>query len=315
MEQMSLQRLPRLLDQGLGEAMLALRQPWRSLEAWRGLVAEERRFGRSADQAVITVVVPLYRRWDFVLGQVAAFAQDSCFLKGEARLLYVVDDPSIEAEFLGWCEGQLQDDVVDVSVLCLRRNSGFALACNTGVLKAQTQHVCLLNSDVLPLSSGWLEPLQQVLMAQPQALVAPLLLTDTGLIQHAGMRRQDSVATGLPTCVHPGKGLSPQRLDNQAEPLAVEALSGAALCMERQRFLGMGGFDPAFGRGDFEDLELSVRWQQQQGPCLMVTSARLVHLERQSLKPEIEVLPQARSCCNAWLARHLIAAAAGAHRT
>ena len=37
------------------------------------------------------------------------------------------------------------------------------------------------------------------------------------------------------------------------------------LMFERDRYLGMGGLDPSFGRGDFEDLELSQRWKQQQG--------------------------------------------------
>jgi hypothetical protein len=67
-------------------------------------------------------------------------------------------------------------------------------------------------------------------------------------------------------------------------------------------FLELGGFNPIFGSGDFEDLDLSFRWKESIGELLICSTARLVHLERQSM--ETAFLPVKRewqerfnACC------------------
>ena len=45
----------------------------------------------------------------------------------------------------------------------------------------------------------------------------------------------------------------------------------------------MGGFDPIFGRGDFEDLDLSLRWKEKNGALLISQTVHMVHLERQTM--------------------------------
>ena len=47
-------------------------------------------------------------------------------------------------------------------------------------------------------------------------------------------------------------------------------------------FMNLGGFDP-FGRGDFEDLDLSLRWKEEVGPMLISLETQMVHLERQTM--------------------------------
>ena len=306
-----IERLPQLLHAALGPCLLEAREPWLQPSQWLSLIKGRHQYGTRASgvQPEITVVVPLYRRWDFVLGQVAGFAVDPWFQTGRAELLYVVDDPSIASEFLGWCEGQLCYEPLAITVLTLQRNTGFAMACNTGVLAADTPLVCLLNSDVLPIKPGWLAPLVKQQLESPRALVAPLLLYDNGLIQHAGMDVQRCVdGSELPACHHPLKGLhldQLQQLSPDGNPYRVEALSGAALLFERQHYLDLGGFDPVFGRGDFEDLELSLRWQRDSGDLWMVPEAVLTHLERQSFSRDQDILSQWRQVVNAWLAKEL----------
>jgi GT2 family glycosyltransferase len=117
-----------------------------------------------------------------------------------------------------------------------------------------------------------------------------------------------SPARDCTACIHPLKGLRPEgftHLDPGADPFVVEALSGAALLFERERFLAMGGFDPVFGRGDFEDLDLSLRWQTQHGTCVIVPASRLTHLERQSISREPDRLALWRQRLNALMARWL----------
>ena len=91
-------------------------------------------------------------------------------------------------------------------------------------------------------------------------------------------------------------------LDGIQEPLAV---SGAVLAFQRDTFLHAGGFDPIFGRGDFEDLELSLRWKRLSGPLFQVHSASLYHIERQSMNVVESDLKEWRARFNALCAMRL----------
>ena len=151
-----------------------------------------------------------------------------------------------------------------------------------------------------------MQPLFRTLKMVPNAMVAPMLLMDEGQIQHAGMTAQPQGFGDLPACVHSLKGLDPAHLKDLSPngfPYDVELLSGAALMFERQRFLELGGFDPVFGRGDFEDLELSLRWRRSGGFLQLDPSARLTHLERQSITHQQDPLTQWRALLNAWQAK------------
>ena len=181
------------------------------------------------------------------------------------------------------------------------------MACNVGVSLVTTSQVCLLNSDVLSLSVNWLTPLSTYLAENPDELVAPVLLTDDGSVQHAGMHVDVDLSSSLPRCVHSLKGLDPSQLNElsaNSSPYSVDALSGAALIFEKSRFLSIGGFQPVFGRGDFEDLELSLRWKRlYKSKLTIIPDSRLLHLERQSIDSQETPLSQWRLMLNAWFAK------------
>ena len=303
--QVPLRSLPSLLDAGLGSSLLELSRPLRNVSGWPALIQRTQQVGRPAPQAEITLVIPLYGRWEYLRGHVAGFAMDPWFQQGRVRLLYVCDDPRLHL-LHRWCAMHLAHETLDIRVISLRRNMGFGMACNIGVQAAETPLVCLMNSDVMPIDPGWLDPLHQQIQAHPEQLLAPLLVYDTGLIQHAGMvtEVQDNGCRGFPANIHPYKGLAVDALeqrDPELNPYSVESLSAAMLLFERQRFLEMGGFDPCFGRGDFEDLELSQRWRQQ-GDLVVVPQSRLTLLERQSMDSGAEEPAAWRLQANAWLA-------------
>ena len=89
----------------------------------------------------------------------------------------------------------------------------------------------------------------------------------------------------VPCNLHLLKGLSLSQLGNYVDKdeWVVPFLSGAVLAFSRKLFLDIGGFEPIFGRGDFEDLDLSVRWKKNNGSLLICGQSHLTHLERQSM--------------------------------
>jgi GT2 family glycosyltransferase len=297
------------MQEVLGKELLRLRQPLQDKNHWSSYISMEQRYGNNAVAAEISIVVPLYRRWDFVLGQLAAFSMDEIFQKGKVKIIYVIDDPSIQAEFLVWCNKHMQQESLGIEVIALRKNMGFAMACNIGIQYADTDLVCLLNSDIFPSQPGWLLPLLATHQEKQNALIAPLLMYENGLIQHAGMEvHWSDTSDGLPVCIHPHKGLDLSQLSHiqaTATAYSADALSGAALFFDRKIFLDLGGFDPAFGSGDFEDLEFSLRWKRTQAELLMVPNSKLIHLEGQSICRKPDLWTSWRQGCNAWLAKEL----------
>ena len=307
--QVPVRSLPQLMDVALGGALLELSLPLKDQGSWPSFVQRTQRLGLPASDAEITVVIPLYGRWEFMRGHVAGFAMDPWFQQGRVRLLYVCDDPRLHL-LHRWCAMHLSDEQMDISLITLSRNMGFGMACNIGVQAAQTPLVCLMNSDVMPMTPGWLGPLHHHIQEHPNHLLGPMLVYDNGLIQHVGMTTdvQDNGCRGFPANIHPHKGLSVaelQRGNPNLSAFAVESLSAAMLMFERERFLEIGGFHPAFGRGDFEDLEFSQRWRQKQGEPWMVPQACLCHLERQSMGSGADELAEWSLQANAWLAMEL----------
>ena len=284
-----LSQLPDLLDDGLFALACRLRDPLRDKAIWSTWIAQDESTGCPPSAPKATLVIPLFRVWDiFMQGHLAAFALDPTFCSGDVEILYLVDDPMIEMDVVHWLRNRGSYLPFPIRVVCLRRNMGFGMACNIGVQAARSDVVVLMNSDVFPDSREWVDVLLERLRTHPDALVAPLLSYETGLLQHFGMHVgfDGSKTAPIPCNFHSLKGLYPTQLrlevamEGLREP---QAISGAVLAFHRDDFLKAGGFDPIFGRGDFEDLELSMRWKRLCGPLFQDASARLLHLERQSM--------------------------------
>lgn len=165
---------------------------------------------------------------------------------GPADQLIVVDNASVDdsAEVVARESTRAQVERLSVNV-------GFAGGVNVAVGLATTDLVLLLNPDAVP-QPGCLDALAQVAVAEPgwgcwQAMVA---LSDGEHVNTAGGRLHFlgfgwSGAWGDPVAAHQGRR-------------PVGFASGAALCIRREIWDALGGFDPHYFMY-CEDLELSVR--------------------------------------------------------
>ena len=122
------------------------------------------------------------------------------------------------------------------------------MACNIGVSAVKTEHVVLMNSDVMPIRSGWLDTFNEILRCNATALLSGILLYDNHRIQHAGMTLafSGSKSSPIPCNIHPMKGLSLDQLLKVypgEEVAEVFALTGALLAFNRDLFMCLG-FEP-----------------------------------------------------------------------
>ena len=303
---------PDLIPKGVFELAKILSHPLKQQNNWSKCIRQENYFGAvTSASAHTTIVIPLYRLWhQFMQGHLAAFSMDSDFLSGQIVVMYVVDDPAIEYQVLNWARIYLHDCPYPVRIVSLVHNYGFGMACNVGVQAVHTPQVVLMNSDVMPIKPGWLQEMRHMWTHNPTALVSAVLLYDDLKIQHCGMNLAFSgtQTSPVPCNIHVMKGVHfDQSIDQfpDTDVWNVFAMTGALLAFNRELFLQVGGFDPIFGRGDFEDVDFSLRWKESIGPLLITRAAQLIHLERQTMNVLMSDQRQWQERFNSCCALHL----------
>jgi GT2 family glycosyltransferase len=194
-----------------------------------------------SDPAAVSVVMVTHNARDWTERALRALA-DKTDVPYE---LLVVDNASTDGT------RDLLASLEDATVVFNDENRGFGAANNQGAALAGGPHVVFLNSDVL-VHQGWLSPLLGLLADEKVAAVGPRLLNLDGSLQLAGALLSRSGST-----LEYGFGDDPDRPE-YAFRREVDYLSGACLLVRRTAFDEVGGFDPVYGLGYFEDADLCL---------------------------------------------------------
>lgn len=230
----------------------------------------------------ISLIIPLYRETRFIRSQLIAFDVDP-FVRAHCQIVYVVDDPLIAQRVRNMLLSAPNVFSLDIRLVILERNGGYALANNLGVGEASGNLLVLMNSDITPERPGWLEPMVERLEALPaRSVIGPKLLYPDQSLQHAGMYFFRLPDIGYWQNMHFYKGYG-----RDFAPATVErdvpAVTGALMLLRRQDFLDVGGFTTDYVIGDYEDSDLCLKLRAAGGTCLYMASVALMHFERQSM--------------------------------
>ncbi|MFM2279187.1 MAG: hypothetical protein RLZZ444_1418, partial [Pseudomonadota bacterium] len=217
----------------------------------------------------------------FMRAQLMAFAIDP-MVAADCEIVYVVDDPLIQSEVDYILGGLDYLHALDILMVTLARNGGYALANNFGVEAASGDRLVLMNSDVVPEAPGWLEPALSRLDQLPYASVigARLLYADHSL-QHAGMFFF-KLAQGYWQNMHYWKGYG-RDFPEAVKEREVPAVTGALMILDRSAYRAVGGFTADYVVGDYEDSDLCLKLRERGGLCIYLPSVTLFHFERQSM--------------------------------
>jgi GT2 family glycosyltransferase len=146
----------------------------------------------------------------------------------------------------------LEHAVRGATVLRGERNVGFGSAANWGAMAAKGRYLVFLNSDAF-VHEGWLDALIARVESFPNAVASvPRLLNLDGTLQEAG----PFVGRDGSTFAH-GYGDDPGAPDYGFARI-VDYGSAACLLVLRSAFARVGGFDPAYGIGYCEDVDLAL---------------------------------------------------------
>jgi len=135
---------------------------------------------------------------------------------------------------------------------------------------------------VLPERPGWLHKLVNFYDSTPNVgAVGPKLLFEDDSIQHAGLFFRSAPASNVWSNEHFFKGLH-RSLPASAATRRVPAVTAACMLVERALYEEVGGFRACFVKGDFEDSDLCLRFEERGRPSWYFADVALYHLEGQS---------------------------------
>lgn len=268
-------------DGGQPAVLRHLADIWQGESLMEGLSSKVNHFGELNNDPLVSVIIPIYGRYDFLQHQLLAFLNDDDMQNHE--IIYVLDDPRIEREFNIMCHGVFNTFKHPFKTIYAGKNLGFAGANNLGATVANGKYLLALNSDVMPSTTGWLGRLvEKFSTLDSPGILGTKLVYEDETIQHIGMVFQDDAYyPGIWMNYHPHKGM-PSHLINTKETKLTELVTGACMLMEKDFFISVGGFDTRYILGDFEDSDLCMKAYQHNKKIYIDTQESLYHLERLS---------------------------------
>ncbi len=253
-------------------------------------------YGRPPGEPAISVVVPLYKRLDFLEHQLLHFSRDPAF--ADVELIYVLDSVDQRDELAAQARELFALHRLPFKVVNLTAGAGFAGANRHGIRQAEGERLLLLNSDVIPDRPGWLAAMDAFYGKTPGiGALGPKLLYEDDSLQHAGLYFHRA-AEGEPwENAHCFKGLHRTwPAANVARP--VPAVTAACMMVDRALYEEVGGLPLHYVQGDYEDSELCLRLAAAGRESWYLPAVELYHLEGQSYVPGVRRIP---SEYNKWL--------------
>lgn len=161
---------------------------------------------------------------------------------------------------------------------------GYGAANMAGAKIARGEFLSLINSDMF-VGKGWLSTILASFAHWPDAgLIGPLFLGERMLVTEAGGIIWSDASAG-----NYGRGDYVNHNVSFARP--VDYISAAGVVILRSAFFEIGGFDPLFGRGYYEDTDLAMSLNAhgyQVGElacwCYLFTVCTLFHLSGVTLR-------------------------------
>lgn len=140
--------------------------------------------------------------------------------------------------------------------ICQRNlvNLGFAGNCNAGAMRATGDILFFLNQDTKALTEAWDSQLLAAFLTPAVGIAGPTLLSPDGRVQSVG-----GLFDAACQPYHAALGFANADYDALREPRDVSWTTGAAFAIHRGLWQQLGGFDTAYGRGYWEDVDLCVR--------------------------------------------------------
>jgi N-acetylglucosaminyl-diphospho-decaprenol L-rhamnosyltransferase len=226
--------------------------------------------GNSGQQQVLTTVIVVhYNTPELLFACLDTFCRQSL---ARGWQVIVVDNGSDQD-----VSSSVSSRFAGVDVLRSERNLGFGRGSNLGLREARGRFVILLNTDVIASSETLQALVQEVSENRQIGAMSPGLLTPDGSPQaYAYGSRTDPwyvMRRGLRRLM----GWGPLHDWRTREPLDVDWVSAACICVRQEVFKEVGGFDERFYLY-FEDTDWGLRMRKAGWRVIYDPRLQVVHL-------------------------------------
>jgi GT2 family glycosyltransferase len=166
-----------------------------------------------------------------------------------------------------------ENHLENVNIQRNSNNLGFLLNCNKGASMAKGKYLVFLNNDTIVLP-GWLDSLVETFDTVPSTgLVGSKLIFSNGLLQEAG---------GI--VFKDGSAMNYGREDNPKLPQYnylkdVDYCSGASICVRRDLWNKIGGFDTQYSPAYYEDTDLAFQIRSLGYRTIYQPNSEVLHFE------------------------------------
>jgi GT2 family glycosyltransferase len=217
-----------------------------------------------------SIVIPVFNQWPVTRGCLSALR--ATLSRDHDVEIIVVDDASTDDTPIGLAA--LARVEPRLKVLRNDANLGFVGSCNRAAATSTRDILVFLNNDTVPLP-GWLEALLGTFGDLPRAgAVGGKLLFPDGRLQEAG-----GIVFSDASACHFGRNEPNASQPPFDQPRQVDYVSGALLATPRRLFEQLGGFDPEFAPGYYEDTDYCFRLRELNRTVWFQPDAVVVHVE------------------------------------
>ena len=199
------------------------------------------------------------------------------FTEWENLEIIVVDNDSVEPGTKACFDAFAKQGI---RILSVPGPFNFATLNNRAVEAATGDIIGLINNDIEPLHSGWLDEIIGHLLQPGVGAVGAKLLWPNGMVQHGGVLMGVGAVAG-----HYGNALADTDWGDHGRNQLTHQVSGvtaACLFMRRSDYQGMNGMDPIAFPVAFNDVDLCLKLRRQGKAIIWTPHARLLHAESAS---------------------------------
>jgi len=171
-----------------------------------------------------------------------------------------------------------------VQIIQNQKNLGFAAANNQAFKKMQGRYTLLLNTDTV-LTAGAVEKIYTFMESRPDvAMACGQLLNQDGSKQNsfANFPSLASLLFGESLLQLPFPNKYPNKREANSRPMEVDSCIGACMLVRGAAMEAVGGLDESFFFF-FEETDWAFRMKQAGWKVFIVPSARIFHLQGQSV--------------------------------
>ncbi|MBI2465087.1 glycosyltransferase family 2 protein [Candidatus Shapirobacteria bacterium] len=164
---------------------------------------------------------------------------------------------------------------VNLKIIRLQTNHGFATAVNKGIVASKYDYVCVLNND-LNLEPNWFDHISKAITNNPNfsTFCGTVLSYDGSKIESQGLRY---FMSGRCENINNGKPFSTKVLKLKSSKVPVWGSSAAVVVYQKSAITKVGLFDESFF-AYIEDVDLAYRLQKSGFKSLLIPKAISYHM-------------------------------------